>query len=275
MKLSLLVLVVLSLGWKTQPEEPVPPQPPAPVDDPAPEPARPPPVEPVPEPVAPAPEPALEPLPPLLPQAQPTPDRASNRNFAGSVQLDYLALTRRTTPDKVFSGPTVELSLKLAIDLGHRVSANVKICYACHGFEVGMAYFDLRIVDAFNVRVGRFTPALGSFPQRHDPANHSTSDKPLAYDMGRMVRFRDWNEGVLPAPWVDNGIEINGSYAFGKRAQLDYAVYTLAGPKGMRATSTSTSSSLARPRPTTSTTTAYPSLVRGRRSRSISRGATR
>ena len=58
---------------------------------------------------------------------------------------------------------------------------------------------------------------------RHDPANHNTSDKPLVYDMGRMLRLRQWNEGVLPAPWVDNGVEINGTHFFGKRAQFDYA----------------------------------------------------
>ena len=193
-------------------------------------PSEPPPPAPIVAPPAPAPAP-LETLPPL-PAPPAISDRAASRNFAGSVQLDYLQLVRRTTtPDKAFAGPTVELSLKLAMDLGDHVTANVKVCYACHGFEVGMAYFDLRANDELNVRVGRFSPAFGSFPLRHDPANHSTSDKPLAYDMGRMVRFRDWNEGILPAPYVDNGVEINGSHSFGP-TQLDYAAYAMAGPKG-------------------------------------------
>lgn len=195
--------------------DPAPPSDPAPPPDAAPAATAPP--APEPAPPAPAPIPRLE--------------RLTSRNFAGSVQLDYLALTRRSTTEKVFAGPTVELSLKLAMDLGDHVTASVKVCYACHGFEVGMAYFDLRAADELNVRVGRFTPAFGSFPLRHDPANHVTSDKPLAYDMGRMVRFRDWNEGVLPAPWVDNGVEVNGAHFFG-RAQLDYAAYAIAGPKG-------------------------------------------
>lgn len=170
--------------------------------------------------------------PPVEPAAPAITDRGTSRNFAGSVQLDYLALSHRDAdPDTVFAGPTVELSLKLAMDLGEHVTATVKVCYSCHGFEVGMAYFDLRAADEFNVRVGRFTPSFGSFPLRHDPANHVTSDKPLAYDMGRMVRFRDWNEGVLPAPWVDNGVELDGSHFFGD-AQLDYAAYAMAGPKG-------------------------------------------
>lgn len=159
-------------------------------------------------------------------------DDTSSRNFAGSIQLDYLSVGHRSqTIDQGLDGTTVELSLKLATDLGDHVSANVKVCFACHGFELGMAFFDIRVRDELNIRVGRFTPALGSFPLRHDPANHQTSDKPLAYDMGRMVRFRDWNEGVLPAPWVDNGVEINGTHFF-QATQLDYAVYAISGPKG-------------------------------------------
>ena len=158
---------------------------------------------------------------------------AVERHLAGSVQLDYLATRHRgSAPDQGLSGATVELSLKMSLDFGDHVSSNIKVCFACHGFDVGMAFFDLRVADELNIRAGRFTPAFGSFPLRHDPANHSTSDKPLVYDMGRMVRLREWNEGVLPAPWVDNGVEINGSHFFGTRAQLDYAVYAINGPKG-------------------------------------------
>ncbi|HEY4183231.1 MAG TPA: hypothetical protein VGM90_40690 [Kofleriaceae bacterium] len=163
----------------------------------------------------------------------PVPEHSPTRNLAGSIQLDYLSLPehRHVQPDEAFAGATVELSMKLAMDFGERTTANVKVCYSCHGFEVGMAYFDVRVADELAVRVGRFTPAFGSFPLRHDPANHMTSDKPLPYDMGRMVRFRNWNEGVLPAPWVDNGVEINGTHFFGP-AQIDYAAYVINGPKG-------------------------------------------
>ncbi|HKE19451.1 MAG TPA: hypothetical protein VKB80_31455 [Kofleriaceae bacterium] len=152
-------------------------------------------------------------------------------NFAGSVQIDYLEVpTERIAANQAFDGATVELSLKLAIDFGDRVSANVKVCVACHGLETGMAFFDLRVADELNVRVGRFTPAFGNFPIRHDPANHRTSDKPLPYDMGRMLRLREWNMSILPSPWVDNGIELDGTF-FGERGQLDYAVYAVGGPK--------------------------------------------
>ena len=156
----------------------------------------------------------------------------NTRNFAGSVQLDYLGVpTERLARDQAFDGATVELSLKLAMDFSHDVSSNIKICVACHGMEVGMAYFDIRFRDQLNLRVGRFTPAFGAFPVRHDPANHRTSDKPLPYDMGRMLHFREWNEGILPAPWVDNGLELNGTHFFDD-GQLDYAAYLISGPKG-------------------------------------------
>jgi hypothetical protein len=155
------------------------------------------------------------------------------RNFAGSIQLDYLAVPTDDVGRKsALDGATVEVSLKLAMDFSENLSANVKVCFACHGFEVGMAFFDARIADELNFRVGRFTPSFGEFPLRHDPANHRTSDKPLPYDMGRMLRLREWNMSVLPAPWVDNGIEIAGTHFFGGLSQLDYALYAVMGPKG-------------------------------------------
>ncbi len=139
--------------------------------------------------------------------------------------------TEKTGRDVALDGATTEVSLKLAMDFNSHVSASVKVCYACHGFETGMAYFDVRAVDELDVRVGRFTPAFGDYPLRHDPANHRTSDAPLIYDMGRMVRMTEWNEGVLPAPWVDNGIEINGTHYFGDHVQTSYAVYAMGGPR--------------------------------------------
>ena len=45
--------------------------------------------------------------------------------------------------------------------------------------------------------------------------------------MGRMVRLREWNMGVLPAPYVDNGIEICGTHWFGLALQVDYAAYAV------------------------------------------------
>ncbi len=153
-------------------------------------------------------------------------------SIAGSVQLDYLAVpTEDRGRDIALDAATVELSLKATVDFNEHISASVKVCYACHGFEAGMAFFDLRVADELNFRVGRFTPTFGAFPLRHDPANHRTSDKPLPYDMGRMLYASAWGGGVLLAPWVDNGLEINGTHFFGESARVDYALFAISGPK--------------------------------------------
>jgi len=162
------------------------------------------------------------------------PAMAIERTIAGSVQLDYhLVPSQRNAEGNAitFDGFTKEAALKLAVDLGEHVSANVKICVGCHGFETDMAYFDLRANDELNVRVGRFSPSFGSFNLRHDPGNHKLSDKPLPYDMGRMLRMRDWNMGVLPSPFPDDGVELNGSHWFQDVVQIDYAAYAVSGFK--------------------------------------------
>jgi hypothetical protein len=155
------------------------------------------------------------------------------RNFAGSAQLDYLSVP--TSPNArvfTFDGFTTELAIKLAVDFTPSISANVKVCYGCHGFETDMAFVDLRVADQLNFRIGRMNPTFGDFPLRHDPANHRANSKPLPYDMGRMLRRVEWNMSILPSPYVDNGLEVNGTQWFGDDVQLDYAAYLVSGFKG-------------------------------------------
>src|SRR6185295_4190504 len=156
----------------------------------------------------------------------------THHTVAGSLQLDYLVVPTNIDANKdTFDGMTAELSLKYSVDFTSNAAASVKVCFACHGFEAAAAFVDLRAVDEFSVRVGRLTPEFGSFPQRGDPANHHSNDKPLPYDMGRMLHHRAWNEGILPAPWVDNGVELLGTRFVGS-GRVDYAAYILSGPKG-------------------------------------------
>ena len=162
---------------------------------------------------------------------------AEEYNFAGSAQLDYHLIPNGPRAEgapgqgTTFQGFTMEMGLKVAVDISEHLSANVKACYGCHGVELDMAYFDYRAVDELNLRVGRFSPSFGAFNLRHDPANHMLSDKPLPYDMGRMLRKGDWNNGVLPSPFPSNGVELNGTHWFGTSAQFDYALYAVTGFK--------------------------------------------
>jgi hypothetical protein len=171
----------------------------------------------------------------LLGLVSPKEANALERNFAGSAQIDYhfvpSAKSFRASPAG-FDGFTTELSAKLAVDVTDHLSANIKVCFGCHGFETDMMYFDYRVKDSLNFRIGRFSPSFGAFNLRHDPANHRLSDKPLAYDMGRMLRMRQWNLGVLPSPFPDTGVEINGTKWVSASVQLDYAAYAVSGFKG-------------------------------------------
>jgi hypothetical protein len=160
--------------------------------------------------------------------------QSAGRNFAGSIQLDYHFVPGEPgglARGGLIDGFTTEAAFKVAADISDRISANAKVCYGCHGFELPMAYFDFRPFDELNIRAGRFSPSFGAFNLRHDPANHALSSKPLPYDMGRMQRLADWNMSVLPSPFPDNGVEIGGTHWFGERAQLDYAVYAVTGFK--------------------------------------------
>jgi len=164
-----------------------------------------------------------------------SPARAIEHTFAGSAQVDYLAVPTQPSGDanagtgNTLDGFTLEATLKAAVDISSHLSANVKVCYGCHGFELDMAYFDLRVADELNFRLGRFSPSFGAFNLRHDVANQKLSDKPLPYDMGRMLRNVAWGYSVLPSPFPDNGAEIDGTHWFGEKAQLDYAAYAVAG----------------------------------------------
>ena len=169
----------------------------------------------------------------VIPVMMTTDGHAIERTFSGSAQLDYLLVaTEPEARDFTFDGFTTELSLKANIDVNDHLAFSVKACYGCHGFEMGMAYMDVRVNDSLTIRAGRFTPSFGDFPDRHDPANHRTSDKPLPYDMGRMLRLREWNNSVLPAPYVDNGVELRGTFALGEHVDLDYAAYAVGGLRG-------------------------------------------
>ena len=160
---------------------------------------------------------------------------AIEHNIAGSAQLDYEYVPTAANGNanagtyNTFDAFTLEAAAKLSVDVNEHLSANVKVCFGCHGFEADMLYFDYRAFDELNFRAGRFSPSFGSFVLRHDPANQKLTDKPLPYDMGRMLRRTAWNNGVLPAPFPSNGLELNGTHWFGEGVQFDYAAYAIMG----------------------------------------------
>jgi hypothetical protein len=162
---------------------------------------------------------------------------AVDNTLAGSVQLDYMLVPsapKANARSNAFDGFTTEATVKLVVDVSDHLSASVKVCFGCHGFEADMAYAEYRLSPELGLRAGRFSPSFGAFNLRHDPANHGLSSKPLPYDMGRMLRLNQWDMSVLPSPFPDNGAEIGGTHWFGDTAQIDYAAYAVAGFKAAK-----------------------------------------
>ena len=157
---------------------------------------------------------------------------AVDTNVAGSVYINSPTLfsDRTEVQGDTVRGINAEATMKLIADVSDEISTNLKVCYGCHGFEAAMAYVDWSLIDAFNVRVGRFTVPFGEFYLRHDAANHRSATKPLPYSMGRMLRRGDFNLAVLPEPYPDNGVELFGSV--GESVELSYNAFVVAGQKG-------------------------------------------
>jgi len=165
------------------------------------------------------------------------PAAAFDAIFSGSAAVDYRLVSGNTAlqnPSPLgINGLTFEVAQKIVAEVGHGVSFSIKACGGCHGIEIDQGYGELRLKPFFNVRAGRLNVAFGEFSMRHDPANFSTPSKPLPYAMGDMLQYgRDgFNLGIVPAPWVENGVEIFGSLPVGPLS-LDYAVYVVRGLVG-------------------------------------------
>lgn len=158
--------------------------------------------------------------------------------FAGSVSLDYRLVSGPTPPPSPspfgITGLTVEAAQKVVVELGHGVGFTVKACGGCHGLEVDQAFGEVRVVDAFNVRVGRINVPFGEFNLRHDPVNFTTPSKPLPFAMGDMLEYGPlgFNLGIVPAPYVETGAEVFGTLSLGDTVNLDYSVYGVKGLTG-------------------------------------------
>lgn len=156
--------------------------------------------------------------------------------FSGSASLDYRYISGPNPPTNPsllgISALGLEVAAKAVVDVGHGVSFTVKACGGCHGVELDQAYGEANIVDAFNVRLGRINVPFGEFNLRHDPSNFSTPSKPLPYAMGDMLYYgpQGFNLGIVPAPYVENGLELFGTFSLGTHVQLDYSLY---GAKGL------------------------------------------
>ncbi len=166
--------------------------------------------------------------------------RAFDFTLSGSGAIEYHAFVGANThalaqPSSIgIDSLTLEVAQKLVVDVSKGVNVNVKVCFGCHGVELDQGYAEGHLKDWFSIRAGRITVPLGEFNVRHDPANYTSPSKPLPYAMGDMLYYRpsEFNLGVVPTPYADNGAEIFGSVWIGGRVLLDYSVYLVRGLVG-------------------------------------------
>lgn len=158
--------------------------------------------------------------------------------LSGSASLDYRYVSGSNPPGNPsavgITGLGLEVAVKGVIDFGHGLSFTAKICGGCHGVEIDQGYGELMLRDALNVRLGRLNVPFGEFNLRHDPVNFTLPSKPLPYAMGDLLYYgpQDFNLGIVPAPYVDNGAELYGTVSLGSTVQLDYSVYVVKGLAG-------------------------------------------
>lgn len=158
--------------------------------------------------------------------------------FGASASLDYRWISGPNPPQNPsllgINSLGLEVAAKAVVDIGHGTSFTIKACGGCHGLELDQAYGEVLYVDGLNVRAGRINVPFGEFNTRHDVANFVTPSKPLPYAMGDMLFYtsQGFNLGIVPTPFIDNAVEVFGTFSLGSRAQLDYSLYAGKGLAG-------------------------------------------
>lgn len=155
-------------------------------------------------------------------------------NVSGSAYVDYLGTRSPSARASSLSGITPELALKVEVDATEHLSFSAKACLGCHGVSPERFHAEWTPKPWINAQAGRIVVPFGDFSMRYDPSGHATASKPLIYEMGRMLYFRSdqFNLGVVPTPYVDNGVLLYGQAWLKDSVQVWYGGYAVGGFKG-------------------------------------------
>jgi len=137
--------------------------------------------------------------------------------------------SRQTMPEE---GVTGEYAIGGSLHLSRRFEVTVRACYGCHQLEVQAAYADYDLATWLTLRAGRIAVPFGGLSRRTSPSQVESTSKPLPYIMGWMVRGKEFNRGIVPAPFVDNGAALLGNLWLGESLQLGFEVAGVRGLKG-------------------------------------------
>jgi len=153
---------------------------------------------------------------------------------SGTLYTDFSAVhadkhQRNPIPEEGIFG---EYSVGGVYNLDKHMSVTIRACMGCHEFQFQSAYADVELTEQWTFRVGRLPVPFGGFSRRTNPAHFESGTKPLPYIMGGMVREREFNMGIVPAPFVDNGASVTGKFWITKSATLTLEAGVVRGLKG-------------------------------------------
>jgi len=128
-----------------------------------------------------------------------------------SVGVSYGALLADPKADRSMPEEGIVGEFSLSGRVTHRdsgLSANFGVCWGCHGIELEQATLEWKPVPLLMVKAGRLNVAASTHDSRHGFNTRATISKPLTRSMGNMVRQQEFNLGVLPSPYIDNGASV-------------------------------------------------------------------
>jgi hypothetical protein len=155
-------------------------------------------------------------------------------NVSGTFYTDISAVEadkheRNPIPEE---GITGEYALGATYHVDKTFNITVRACVGCHSFELQNAYVDWQLDSTWSFRAGRIPVPFGGFSRRTSPSHIESATKPLPYIMGGMVREQQFNMGIVPAPFIDNGAAVTGTFWITKSAKLSVETAVVRGLNG-------------------------------------------
>jgi hypothetical protein len=153
-------------------------------------------------------------------------------SWSGSGVLDYKRVLGAHGQESLAKqGAIAQWNIKATVEVSEKTTVSARVCTSCHGLAVDQASAEIRFAPPLNLEAGRFNVPFGDFYLRHDPANDAFLSKPLPYEMGHMLRYQQtqFNLGVIPMPYVDQGASVFGDVWIEEKLQIWYGAYAVNG----------------------------------------------
>lgn len=175
------------------------------------------------------------PAPPAAEAAQREEEKFPRWSVHGVFSTDFNALVsdRHSRDTMAEEGVAGEYVLGASLHLDRRLTVSARSCFGCHGFELQSAVADYEVFEGVTLRAGRFPLPFGSMSVRFLPHQLESTSKPLPYIMGFMPRGREFNQGILPVPAVDNGAGATANLWLADGIQLGLEAAVTRGFKGV------------------------------------------